>query len=240
MKTILSPSTPFEMGSTQLVEVGAKYAQDSTGRVWHYAKAGGATIARGVMTASADQDAQRVNLSFATAPAVGDMEVSVTIGTGAATANDYKDGFLVVQDGTGEGRAYPIEGHGAITASTAGTFLLKEPIDTAGALAETNVDLIKNRYADIVITPGSDNLDIGTGVPQVAITTLYYGWVQTWGACAVWQDETSGVGASLATGDETAGTVDTVGTVGDSFVGVQGPQGGVETEYQLAYLMIDN
>jgi len=234
----LSPSVITETGTVRLIELGHSLTEDSTGRVWKYARAGGSNIARGVMTVSADQDAQRVNLSFATAPAVGDKKASVTIGTGAASADDYQDGWLVVQDGTGEGRAYPIEGHDAITASTAGTFVLKEAIDTAGATAEVNVDLVKNRYDDIVIGPGSDNLDVATGVPTVALTTLYYGWVQTWGACSVWQDETSGVGATLVTGDETAGTVDT-GAAGDGFLGIQGPQGGVETEYQLVYLMID-
>jgi len=234
----LAPSQFDEQGAVRLIELGHKLTEDSTGRVWAYARAGGSNIARGVMTVSADQDAQRVNLSFATAPAVGDKTVSVTIGTGAATANDYQDGWLVVQDATGEGRAYPIEGHGAITASTAGTFHLKEAIDTAGALAEVNVDLIKNRYDDIVIGPGSDNLDVPTGVPTIALTTLYYGWVQTWGPASVWQDETSAVGAGLSTGDETAGTVDTL-AAGDPPIGINGPQGGVETEYQLVYLMID-
>ena len=234
----LSPSFFDETGTARLIELGHKQTQDSTGRVWAYARSGGGSIARGVMTVSADQNAQRVNLSFSVAPAVGDKEVSVTIGTGNATANDYQDGFLVVQDGTGEGRAYPIEGHDAITASTAGVFKLKEAIDTAGALAETNVDLIKNRYDDIVIGPGSDNLDVPTGVPTVALTTLYYGWVQVWGPCAVWQDETAGVGAALTVGDETAGTADTA-AAGDPPVGINGPQGGVETEYQLVYLQID-
>lgn len=235
----LSPSQFTETGTVRLVELGHKLTQDSTGRVWSYARAGGSDLDRGKLTVSADQDAQRVNLSFAVAPAVGDKEVSVTIGTGNASANDYQDGWLVVQDGTGEGRAYPIEGHDAITASTAGLFRLKEEIDTAGALSESNVDLIKNRYDDIVAAPGSDNLDVAAGVPTVAIGDTEYGWVQTWGPAAVWQDETSGVGAAMSTGDETAGTSDTRGAAEDPLIGHQGPQGGVETEYQLMYLTID-
>ena len=234
----LSPSLYTEIGTVRLMELGSTLNLDSSGRVFKYAQAGGSSIARGVSTVSADQDAQRVNLSFATAPAIGAKSVSVTVGTGADAADVYQDGWLVVQDGTGEGRAYPIASHDAITASVANTYYLKEPIDTAGALAEANVDIIKNRYDDIVIGPGSDNLDVPTGVPVVALTTLYYGWVQVWGPCSVWQDETSGVGADLSTGDETAGTVDT-SAASDPTIGIQGPQGGVETEYQLVYLMID-
>ncbi len=235
----LSPSFFTETGTVRLVALGKSQVQDSTGRIWKFANIGGAQVERGVMTVSADQNAQRVNLSFAVIPAVNDKVVSITVGSGTNVADVYRDGWMVVQDGTGKGRAYPIEGHGAIAASVANTFRLKERIDTVGALAETGVDIILNRYDDIVIGPGSDNLDVPTGVPTVAIDTLYFGWVQTWGPCSVWQDETSGVGAALSTGDETAGTVDTVGTVGDTNLGIQGPQGGIETEYQLAYLSID-
>ncbi|KKN14458.1 hypothetical protein LCGC14_0995800 [marine sediment metagenome] len=234
----LSPSLFTEVGTVRLVELGKSLTQDSTGRIWKFSKADSTEIARGVMTVSADQDSERDNLSFAVAPAVGDKSVKITVGTGSDSANDYRDGWMVVQDGAGEGRAYPIEGHGAITASVSNTYDLKEPIDTAGALAETGVDLLKNRYADIVIGPGSDNLDVPTGVPSVVIPASNYGYVQVWGPCSVWQDETSGVGAMLSTGDETAGTVDTL-AAGDPLIGHQGPQGGVETEYQLAYLMID-
>lgn len=238
MKTILSPSTPFEISSTQQVELGAKYAQDSTGRVWHYSKAGAGTLARGKINVAATQDAQRVNLSFAVAPAIGDKKVSVTIGTGNATANDYKDGWLVVQDGTGEGRAYPIEGHDAITASTAGWFYLKEAIDTAGALAEANVDLIKNHYDGVVVSV-ADQADPVVGVNNVSITATYYGWEQTWGACAILMDETLAEGSMVVVGESVVGAVQVDDGVAESAVGQMGPQAGVDTEYQLVYLKIN-
>jgi hypothetical protein len=239
MKTILSPITPFEISATQQIELGAKYAQDSTGRVWHYSRAGAATLARGKINVAATIDAQRVNLSFASAPAVGDYSVSVTIGTGNAAANDYKDGFLVVQDGTGEGRAYPIEGHDAITASTAGKFLLKEPIDTAGALAEANVDLIKNLYDGVVVSV-ADQADPVVGVNNVSITATYYGMQQTWGPCSVLMDETLAVGAAFVVGTSVVGAVEAADAAGEYNLGQMGPQAGVDTEYQLAYLRINN
>jgi len=239
MKTILSPSTPYQISSTQLIELGAKYSQDSTGRVWHYCQAGASTIARGKLNVAATQDAQREDLSFSVAPAIGDYSVSVTIGTGAATANDYKDGWLVVQDGTGEGRAYPIEGHDAITASTAGKFLLKEAIDTAGALAETGVDLIKNKYDDIVISV-ADQADVPVGICNVALTTLYYGWVQTYGACSALMDEAIVTGLTLTTGSSVVGAVEALDAAGEPIVGIMGPNAGVDTEYQLIYLTLEN
>lgn len=240
MKTVLSPSTPFEISETQLIELGAKYAQDSTGRVWHYCQAGGLTLARGKINVAATVNAQRINLSFVTAPAIGDYKVSVTIGTGNATANDYKDGFLVVQDGLGEGRAYPIEGHDAITASTAGDFLLKEPIDTVSAITVTNVDLIKNLYDDIVISV-ADQIDPVVGVCNVELTDTYYGWVQTYGACSVWMDETVAAGSAVVLGSSVGGSVEAFDyNSGEVQLGVMGQQPGVDDEYQLLYLRLEN
>jgi hypothetical protein len=233
----LSPSTPYETGSVKLVDLGAAYRQDSTGRSWHYAEAGGSDLDPGKLAVAATVDAQRINLSFASAPAVGDKVVSITIGTGNAAADDFEDGWLVVQDGTGEPNLYPIEGHNAITASTAGNIYLKEAIRTAGATAQTGCDLLKNRYKDIVISV-TDHADPLAGVPNVTIPDTEYGWVQTWGACAVWADEAVAAGAALTSGDTTAGQVE-IQTAGDPLVGHAGMTALVEDEYKLVHLAID-
>jgi len=236
--TPLSPSLVTEIGTVKLIQLGAVKREDSTGRSWRYSLAGGTTLGRGKLAVAATVDAQRINLSFATAPAAGDKDVSVTIGTGAATANDYQDGWMVVQDGTGEGRAYQIEGHGAITASTAGTFKLKDPIDTAGALAETNVDLIKNFYSGLVISV-TDQDDLNAGVPNVAITNACYGWVQTYGPCAVWMDEAVTNGNMVSAGTSVAGSLEQYDyDSGEAIVGVIAGTAGVDAEYQLVDLSI--
>lgn len=225
--------------ATQLHPLGQGYYNPSNeGRVFHYAEVGGTTIGRGKLAVAATVDAQRIDLSFATAPAAGDSSVSVTIGTGNAAANDFKDGWLVVQDGTGEGRIYGIEGHDAITASTAGTFYLKGKIDAAGATAETNVDLIKNKYKDIVISV-TDQADPVVGVPLRSATNDTFGWVQTWGPCAVWFDEAVTAGEMLTVGTGTAGQVEADDAAGETMVGMVGSNAGVDTEYQLVFLMID-
>jgi hypothetical protein len=145
---------------------------------------------------------------------------------------------LVVQDGTGEGRAYPVEGHAAADASATLTVNLKEAIDTTGALSETNVDLIANLYKSIQISV-SDQADTVVGVPLVTATASYFGWVQTWGACSVLMDETIAVGSMVVVGESVAGAVQTDDGAGEGIVGIQGPQAGVDTEYQLVYLKLD-
>ncbi len=235
--TPLSPSPFYESGATKLIELGHRLPEDSTGRVWRYALAGASNLSRGKLTVQATIDAQRVNLSFSSAPALGAKSVSVTIGTGAATRNFFQDGWLVNQDGTGEGRAYPIEGHDAIGASTAGVFRLKEALDAAGATSETNVDLIRNFYAGAVISV-PDQADVPLGIPTVAITNAEYGWIQTYGPCAALQDETPAAGQMLTTGTGVSGAVEMHDAVGEPLVGIMGPQAGVDTEYTLIDLMI--
>jgi hypothetical protein len=234
----LSPSTFTQIGSTRLVELGHRLIQDTTDRAWHYSRDGGSGLVKGKLDVSATQDAQRVGLSFAVAPAAGDKKVKVTIGTGNASANDYQDGWLVVQSGTGAGDYYPIEGHPPITASTAGYFYLKEPIRTAGALAETNVDLIKNRWDDVVISV-ADQADPVVGVANVTVTASYYAWLQTWGACSVLQDETTAAGSSIVTGTGTVGAVEAFDyNSGERQIGVMGPKVAVDGGYQLVWLEI--
>lgn len=233
----LTPSTYTETGSVKLVELGHPYRQDSTGRSWRYSLAGGTTIARGKLMVQATVDAQRIDLSFAVAPAVGAKEASVTIGTGAATADFFQDGWLVVQDGTGEGRAYAIEGHDAIGASSAGVFKLKEAIDTAGAVSQVNVDLHRNIYAGVVISV-SDQADLPVGIPTVAITNAEYGWVQTWGPAAVLMDEAIVAGGALTIGSSVAGAVELLDAAGEPLVGTMAGVAGIDTEYQMIDLCL--
>ncbi len=233
----LSPSLFTETGTIRLVELGHRMVQDSTGRIWHYSKAGASNLSRGMLNVAATVNAQRINLSFTTAPTAGDKEVKVTIGTGNAAENDYRDGWLVVQDGTGEGRAYPIEGHPAITASTGGFIRLTEAIDTTGAVSEVNVDLIKNYYDGIVISV-PDQADLIAGVMNVALTASYYGWAQTYGPCAVLQDEAPVNGGMLTIGTGVSGAVELLDASGEPMVGYIGGTAGVDTEYQLVDLQI--
>jgi len=232
---------PSEQGTTtQQVSLGHRF-EDRFSRVFYYAYAATA-VGRGKVAKTAAVIGNHNNMSFQTAPAVGNMSVKVTLGGTAATADQYKDGWLVVQDGTGEGRAYPIEGHSAQT-STTGTLevFLKEPIDTAGALAEANVDLIYNKYDELLPPADTSQAYIPVGVPICVggLGASEYGYVQTWGECAVWQDDTTTLGDQLSWGTGTGtGQVENRDAVTEALIGEAGPAVGVATEYQLIYLKI--
>lgn len=239
---ILGAISPAQQGqSTQQVSLGTRY-EDAFGRVFHYGEAASA-VGRGYMALTALQDANDENLSFQTAPAVGDKIVKVTLGGSALTADEYKDGWFVVQDGTGEGRAYKIEGNDAQT-STSGTgvIYLAEEIDTAGATGEANVDLVHNRYDDLRVDSDQNQTDTPAGVPICVggLGASEFGYVQTWGPCAVWRDAAETLGNQLTLGATTGtGQVEAFDAVGEPIIGLGGPVEGVAGEEQLMYLMLD-
>src|SRR3990167_2506565 len=238
----LAAIEPGAQGTTVgQVSIGTRH-EDAFGRVFYYAFAATA-VGRGKVARDAAAIANHSNMSFQTAPAVGDTSVKVTLGGTALTADQYKDGWLVNQDGTGEGRIYKIEGCDAQT-STSGTAViyLAEQIDIVMGVSESNVDFVYNHYDELL--PPADNgqnyLPVGVPVMVGGLGASEYGYIQTWGPAGVWRDE-----ADDALGDEFtwgAGTGtgqiegrDAVTEVGFGFFG---PVAGVDTEYQLAFLQI--
>lgn len=211
--------------------------KDASGRTFVYAKAGATALSRGKLTVAADPVANHQDMSFAVAPAVGDTKIQVTLGATAATADQYRDGWMVVNDGTGEGRAYPVEGNAAADSAATCIVYLKEGIDTAGALSEANVNLIPGKWNGTVIS-AADQADMPTGVPNVAVTAAYYYWSQVGGPCAVLADETlSPVGGVVTIGSSTAGAVEELDAVAEPVVG-EVMIAGVDGEYPVINLQI--
>jgi hypothetical protein len=241
MSKLAAIATSEQGQSTAQVSIGTRF-EDAFGRVYYYAYAATA-VGRGKVARAAAVVANHNNMSFQTAPAVGDSSVKVTLGGTAATAEQYKDGWLVNQDGTGEGRAYRIEGHEAQT-STTGTLevFLAEKIDIVMATAESNVDLIYNRYDELL--PPADNAQayIPVGVPNMVggLGASEFGYIQTWGPAAVWQDEaTANLGEDLTWGAGTGtGQVEGRDASTEPIIAGAGPAAGVADEYQLVYLRI--
>lgn len=232
----LSPSRFDQTSSSKEYALGQSFT-DGQGRVFVYAKAGAVNLSRGKLCVAPTVVANHINLSFATAPTAGDKSVTVTLGATAATKDQYKDGLLVVQDGTGEGRAYAIEGHAAADSAASLTLYLKEAIDTTGATAESNVDLLANDYSGVLISV-TDQADRPVGVPVVAIAAGEYGWLQAGGNCAVLMDEAVTNGLMVTTGTGVAGAVEAQDGAGEPLVGYVNGTAGVDTEYQNVYLTL--
>lgn len=240
MRELAVVTASTQGSTTQALSIGTRY-EDHYNRVFYYAYAATA-VGRGKVAKAAAVIANHNNMSFAVAPAIGDTNVSVTLGGTAATADQYKDGWLVVQDGLGEGRLYKVEGHAAQSTTTGNlTVYLAEAIDTVSAISVSNVDLIYNRYDELLPPTDNGQAYIPAGVPICVggLGTAEYGYIQTWGPCSVWQDDTTTLGDQLTWGTGTGtGQVENRDAITESLIGEVGPAVGVADEYQLSYLRI--
>lgn len=232
-----SPQSIWEAVSNPHHEVGSR-AQLGDGRVFYYARNSGAAIVAGQLLTVELQTAQFTGLAVNTA-AVGDTTLSITLGSTAVTADEYARGYVHVIDDTGEGITYKIDTHPAVSASSAGTFTLKDPIVVA-FVAATTVELTKNPWADTVIAPAGQG-HVPAGISQVAVgsgaTTQQYFWCQTWGPTCAWMDEAVTVGQEVTSG-ATAGQVETVDALAECRIGYCISIAGVAGEYQPVFLQI--
>lgn len=211
------------------------YTRD--GRVYRYAQAGASTLAPGKMNVAATVNSDATNKTIARTYDAGVMQVVFDAG-GTLVADAYAEGYLTINDATGEGISYAVKGNTAVTGAGEVTVDLEEPTATALTIDVSEASLTKNPWDDIVISV-TDQLDMAVGVANVSLTTLYYGWVQTRGVCSVLADETLPVGSNLVVGSGVAGAVEEQDTdetkmpIGVAIVA------GVDTEYREVYLRID-
>lgn len=219
--------------STKQEQLGAR-AHTDDGREWVYVKNGATGLAAGKLVVNADEVGNHKNIAVASAAALGATEVSVTLGATEATADQYEDGFLTVNDAAGEGISYRIAGHAAIASSGTGTIVLDEPLKVA--LTTSSQVSLHTPYGGVVIS-ATDQADLPVGIPNIAVTAAYYAWVQTKGHCAALADEAYAKGAALTIGTSVAGALEAVDAAGEPQIGIA-TVAGVDTEYQPVQLSI--
>ena len=126
-----------------------------------------------------------MDLATATAGSVGDTSITVTLGATAATLNQYEDGALYTNDGTGEGHLYAIRSNPAADASASLVLTLHEKIREATSTSDTLNGLIENDYKDVEIYDADDIDGPALGVAPTEIADNTYFWLQTSGRAAV-------------------------------------------------------
>ena len=230
--------------SSQKHKVGTRMAFDD-GRVFRYVEVGGSDIAAGaVVQAAAGVANHDMDLAITTA-ASGVTSVTVTLGSTAATANQYKDGFLYINDGgTGEGHVYKIKSNAAGDSAGTCVITLEEDDETVTALTNGThlAGLAVNTYSNVIISPTTvSNIAIGTA-PRL-LTTNYYGWIQTWGQAAVLANAAGVIGQHVRVGGaSTAGGTEDMDFDGsnenEQIVGVQMLIASAASDYAFVYLTI--
>ena len=226
----------FEQSSTQK-EVLGTIRQLADGRVFAYAKAGAVALAPGKVTQAAVPVANDANRAVPAAAAIGATEVQVTFG-GAVTKDFYKDGWLHVNDGTGQGHIYQVKGHAAGT--TAVVVELYDPIQVALVASTSDVTLTKNLQDGALVYP-TTGTSVPSGVPLIDVTAAYYFWNQVKGPAPVLTDGTLVVGQHARVSDGVAGAVEPLdrdGTAEDEACVGTVLQVNATTDYSLLMLAI--
>lgn len=179
------------------------------GRVYRYCKAGGADLVAGNVIQSpavpAGQIAKAVNATSLVA--LGANQVTVTCASSVA-AGFYIDGYLIVASGAGAGLLYTITNHPAVSTGASGVFTLYDEDRLVVAITTTStVSLIPNKYAGVIRMPVTTATGVVVGIATYVITTLQFGWIQTWGPCAVLGGDTNALGTAVDGVSSTAGRV---------------------------------
>lgn len=211
-------------------------AETADGRVYRYTLAGGTSLAPGKLDVAATVNADATNKTVAATVAAGQFQVVLDAG-GTIVADAYKDGYLTVNDATGEGISYAVAGNSGVTGAGEVTVRLKEPLVVGLTIDVSEVTLTQNPWDSVVIS-AADQLDMAVGIANNAITNAYYGWVQTRGVCSALADESYAIAQNLTIGSSVAGALEANDAAGEQNVGVA-IVAGVDTEYREVFLQID-
>lgn len=188
--------------------LGAK-ATSRDGRIWRYCKngAGALTLAninqQALGIANWEDEPQTV-ASGAVIAAVGDKSITLLVQT-APTNDEWVDGYMVIENGTGEGNMYVIKDH------TLTTNPLVQIADAGGfrvaTVDGTDITIVRNLYNKTIVFP-TDPTGVCTGVNHTAVTANYFYWAQVHGPCPVFNgSDTIIVGDEVVAGAQAAGVL---------------------------------
>ena len=193
------PGWEKKLTSDQRHKLGTRMSF-ADGRAYRYALVAGSEIAAGrLVQAPATDAADDMDLAWASGGAVGGT--TITTGTSLTVTKDqYKEGWLYVNDDAGEGCIYPIKSNTAVTSAAGCEFTIDEEDGFSIALTSTSslFGVVYNIYDGVIVQPTTIT-NAAVGVSPTTMTANYYGWLQTWGPCALLDQ-----GATWVVGDQWA------------------------------------
>jgi len=158
----------------------------------------------------------------------GALTVTLNVGATAILLREYEEGYVAIASAAalanGTGNVYQIRSHAGNAGSVTSTAKVYTPVQFS-ADATAKFSLYRNPYMNPIVCPTSQAA-LPSGVPlvtlpaatSVATATVEavgatYGWVQTWGPCAVQADEAITANQAEIMGTGTAGDVENDTTV---------------------------
>ena len=223
--------------STQKQKLGTR-AVTPDGRVFYYAENSGSAISTagqivdGIAAVGADDG------DLATAAlAAGSLTVTTTTSL-TVTKNQYKDGYLFVNDNAAQGEVYRIKSNTAVSSAAGLEIRLDEPDGIRTAFTTgTQFGLMYSPYKDVKIIDGNGTMTTGPlGVTTIPVTADYFCWIQTAGPAAVLSGAATlvvgdAVGISKADEDGTADLWDASTEEDSRPIGTSMGVVSVDTEY---------
>ena len=204
---------PFTSGTTSITDpLGNDIPLGSVlyygDRVFRYGLAGGVALTAGKLVQTAvGTKADHQDLAPTAAVAAGEYEISIETAGTDLTANQYKDGYLYVNDGAGEGQCMKIASNPAHDHSSDPSVVITTYDALATAVATSSkVSLIADPWSAVLVAPAAET-GAAMGVPVVDMAASAYGWFQTYGPAAVLTAGTIVLGHNVVRSAGVAGAV---------------------------------
>lgn len=178
-----------------LFPVGTKMSLPD-GRLYRYAEMGGTVgVANKLYQAEVANAGWLVELIVVAHVPYHTSNVDIANTSAAISANDFAEGYQVLQSAAELGNYYVIKEHPAVASGTPGTGIgAMHPgvkhVEAAAVAGGNTQNLYKNLYKDIIIKPASDPTAPIVGIPPHIIAASDWGWVQTRGMASCIYDAT--------------------------------------------------
>lgn len=183
------------------------------GRIYRAAFSGTSALVAGNLLQAPAINSKSIDMATAVS-AINTFSVAVTLASSTAAADEFADGFLIVNDLVGEGIAYRVGGNAA-SVSTALTVTLTEPLKVA--LDTTTQCSLINTFRAVIQSVATTLTGAPVGGADLAYAASRYFWVHTGGPGSVLNGDSAVVNQALMAGT-TAGSV-LIADGGDTNVG---------------------
>ena len=209
---------PFTSGLSQLFPLGSRLLYGNT--VYAYGKLAATAVTAGKCVTHAASIAHHFDLTPTAGVAAGETAISVETAGTDITANQYKDGYLYVNDAAGEGQMLRIKSNPAHDHSADPSIIITCYDDLATAITTSSrVTLIPDpRSAQIVQAATTTGATLGATVVDMAASA--YGWFSVSGPATILTSGTLVVGnhavplgAPGAVGPAAGDVIQVIGTV---------------------------
>lgn len=204
----------FVSSSTQVHPLGTR-GYDQMGRAFRYARAGASDLVAGNVVQGAALVAGHLTLAVNTTSggtSPGSTSIAVTC-VSAVSTGFYNEGLLMVASGSGAGTSYMINQCPVVSTGATGAFTLyfedQIPVLTNMTISTSSkISLVPNPYMNVIQAPVTTLTGPIAGVATYVITSTQYGWLQTWGPCAVLSNDTAAAFDPVIGVGSTAGRVE--------------------------------